>query len=103
MLSNVWGYKMFYKDTGKVLNMNGGFDITYGATAKRGWANKYGLWTETEGDNPNTVTSKKDSVVFNVIRAGGKLVKKTEGDRTLVLNEELTYWDNVTDTNYKVI
>ena len=102
MLSNVWDYKMFYKDTGKVLDMNGGFDITYGATAQRGWADKYGLWTETEGDAPNTVTSKKDSVVFNVIRAGGKLVKKTKGDRTLVLNEELTYWDNDTETNYKV-
>jgi len=100
MSKNVWDYKMFYKDTGKVLNMNGGFNVTYGATAKRGWASRYGLWTNNTGDTPSTVTRKKDSAVFNVIRAGGKLVKKTKGMRTLATNEELRYWTG--GTEYKV-
>ena len=100
MLSNVWDYKMFYKDTGKALNMNGGFSVTYDAGAKRGWADNYGLSTDNSGDTPSTVTRKKDSAVFNVIRAGGKLVKKTKGNRALATNEELRYWTS--DTEYKV-
>lgn len=92
MLSNVWDYKMFYKDSGKELDMNGGFSITYGTTGKRGWVDGYGLNTSIEGDTPSVVTSKKTGIIYDVVKAAGKLQKKTKGDRNLATNEELIYW-----------
>ena len=104
--SNVWDYKMFYKDTGAVLNMNGGFPVKYtlnGVSGKRGWADKWGLWTDAEADNP-TVITQDDSIgaVFDVVRAGGKLRKRTKGTRSLATNENLVYWYQDTEKEYKV-
>ena len=106
MNSNVWDYKMFYKDTGKEPNMNGGFPVTYtlsDVSGKRGWANRWGLGTDVEGDTPSVVTRDNgDKAIYDVVRAGGKLIKKTKDTRALTANEELRYWYNDTGQDYKV-
>ena len=103
---NVWDYKMFYKDTGELLNMNGGFPVTYtlgGVAGKRGWADKWGLWTDVEADNPTVITQDDSTgAVFDVIRAGGKLIKRTKGNRSLATDEKLIYWYQTRDQDYKV-
>ena len=100
MFSNVWDYKMFYKDSGKELNMNGGFSITYDTDGRRGWADGYGLNTDIEGDTPSVVTSQKTGIIYDVVRAAGKLQKKTKGTRNLETNEKLIYWKD--DVEYTV-
>ena len=102
--STIWDYKMFYKDTGSAVNMNGGFPLTYtkdGVTGLRGWASRYGLWTDAEGDAPTTVTAANtDQTIFDLVRAGGKLIKMTKGTRDLTSSEKLTYW--YSDSDYEV-
>jgi hypothetical protein len=101
MYSNVWDYKMFYKDTGKEPNMNGGFPVTYtlnSVSGKRGWADKWGLSTDVEGDTPSVVTRDNgDKAIYDVVRAGGKLIKKTKGTRDLTSAEKLKYWHSGSD------
>ena len=101
MYSNVWDYKMFYKDTGKEPNMNGGFPVTYtlsGVSGKRGWADKWGLWTDVEGDTPSVVTRDNgDKAIYDLVKAGGKLIKKTKGTRDLTSSEKLNYWHDGSD------
>ena len=96
MHSNVWDYKMFYKDSGELLNMNGGFPVTYtlgGVAGKRGWADKWGLYTDVEGDTPSVVTRDNgDKAIYDLVKAGGKLIKKTKGTRDLTSSEKLKYW-----------
>ena len=103
---NVWDYKMFYKDTGASLNMNGGFPVKYtlgGVSGKRGWADKWGLWTDVEADNPTVITSDdSNGYVFDVVRSAGKLLKRTKGTRTLATDEKLVYWYRTTEKDYKV-
>ncbi len=103
---NVWDYKMFYKDTGASLNMNGGFPVTYtlgGVAGKRGWADKWGLWTDVEADNPTVITSDdSNGYVYDVVRSAGKLLKRTKGTRTLATDEKLVYWYRTTEKDYKV-
>ena len=104
--SNVWDYKMFYKDTGELLNMNGGFPVTYtlgGVAGKHGWADKWGLWTDVEADNPTVITSDdSNGYVYDVVRSAGKLLKRTKGTRTLATNEKLVYWYDANQQDYKV-
>ena len=102
--STVWDYKAFYKDNGAAVNMSGGFPVTYtlgGVADKKGWADRWGLWTDVEGDAPTVVTRENgDKAIYNLVKAGGKLQKKTKGTRSLATNEVLTYWYD--DTEYDV-
>ena len=102
--STIWDYKMFYKDTGSTVNMNGGFPVTYtkdSVTGLRGWASRYGLWTDAEGDAPTTVTAANtDQTIFDLVRAGGRLMKRTKGTRDLASGEVLNYWFN--DSHFDV-
>jgi hypothetical protein len=101
--STVWDYKAFYKDNGAAVNMSGGFPITYtlnGVADKKGWADRWGLWTKAEGDAPTVVTRENgDKAIYNLVKARGKLLKLTKGTRNLTTNEVLNYWYNDVDYN----
>jgi len=93
MLETVWNYKLYYKDNGDLLDLNGGFPVTYEGT-KMGWASRYDLWTDTAGDKPTVVTNSKTSQIYDVKRTAGKLIKKTKSTRSLTAGEVFVYWHN---------
>ncbi len=107
---SAWRYGLYDSTTGARIYRNSGFPIKT-TNNMYGWVGYWGLWLPEEAviNNGDTVYkhdySDKTDTAYTVVKAGGKLKKHTRKDIFLgdIKNIPLDWYENNTQTNYRVI
>jgi hypothetical protein len=92
--SSVYRTKLYDKDTGRRLDLKGGFSATYikDGGSRDAYLGRWGLWTEDKDYQPAQITKRDDDTAYGMTYTPGKLEKRTKGMHTLADGDEFRKW-----------